>query len=177
MSVIIRNAVQTDAPALAAVHVQSWLETYPGIMPQQKLDSLNLDASGRNWSNAIATCDAVMVAELDGTIIGFVSGGKNRPQEGCETGLANLCDAELAAMYMCARHHGLGIGRAMFEAFVQELRKLGYSKMAIWVAALNRSTGFYKRMGGKLIDRKTLMVCEQEVPLEAYEYDLSLPQS
>jgi len=172
MKVTIRNAVPADAPSLAAVHIQSWLETYPGIMPQQKLDSLNMEASARNWSNAIATCEVVMVAKLDGRIIGFVSGGKNRLQEGCETGLANRCDAELAAMYMFAEFHGKGIGRAMFEAFTSRLSSLGYKQMAIWVAAKNSSIGFYQRMGGLLIDSRTLTVCGEQIPLLAYRCEL-----
>lgn len=172
MSYIIRTATSQDASGMAAVHIQSWLETYPGVMPQQKLDSLNLEASTRNWSNAIATCEVVMVAELEGRIIGFVSGGKNRSQEDCETGLANFCDAELAAMYMFAEFHGRGIGRAMFEAFTSRLRSLGYKQMAIWVAAKNSSTGFYRKMGGLLIDSRDLTVCGEQVPLLAYRCEL-----
>jgi len=168
----LRKANPADASAMAAVHIKSWLETYSGIMPQKKLDSLNLEASTRNWTNAIESCEIVMVAEADGRVVGFVSGGKNRAQEGCETGLANLCDAELAAMYLLGDYHGLGIGRAMFQAFAQGLKELGYRKMAIWVAAKNHSSHFYQRMGGKLIDRKTLSVCEEDVPLEAYGYEL-----
>ncbi|MDZ4182435.1 MAG: hypothetical protein U1B83_06125, partial [Candidatus Cloacimonadaceae bacterium] len=71
MSYSIRPAKPEDAPRMAKAHIQSWQETYPGIMPDKKIASLNQDSCTRNWQNAIETCDAVFVAEMDGSIVGF----------------------------------------------------------------------------------------------------------
>lgn len=172
MDYLIRLAVPEDAPAIATTHIRSWQETYPGIMPQRKIESLSQERSTRNWQNAIETCDAVFVAEADGHIVGFVSGGKNRSQEGCETGLASACDGELAAMYLLKAYQGRGIGKALTEVFSQRLRDLGYISMVAWVAEKNPSTGFYQSMGGQVIDRKILIVCEEEIPVIAYRYEL-----
>ncbi|MDZ4121473.1 MAG: hypothetical protein U1C33_03580, partial [Candidatus Cloacimonadaceae bacterium] len=79
-SIIIRAAKASDAAAIAAVHIQSWLETYPGIMPKKRLDALNLESCTRNWESAIHRCDIILVAELEDRIVGFVAGGKNRTQ-------------------------------------------------------------------------------------------------
>lgn len=38
---MIREAIESDVEAIAHVHVASWRETYPGIMPQPILDSLS----------------------------------------------------------------------------------------------------------------------------------------
>ncbi|MDZ4181327.1 MAG: GNAT family N-acetyltransferase, partial [Candidatus Cloacimonadaceae bacterium] len=108
-----------------------------------------------------------------GSIVGFVSGGKNRSQEGCESGLASACDGELAAMYLLKAYHRRGIGRALTEVFSERLRSLGYRSMVAWVAEKNPATGFYQRMGGELIDRRILIVCEESVPVIAYRYILN----
>jgi hypothetical protein len=42
--------------------------------------------------------------------------------------------------------------------------------MIVWVAEKNRSTGFYAAMGGELVDRKILTVCEVPVPVLGYRY-------
>jgi hypothetical protein len=44
--------------------------------------------------------------------------------------------------------------------------------MVVWVAEKNKSTRFYERMGGELVDRKILLVCEEPVPVIAYRYVL-----
>ncbi|MCB5266486.1 MAG: hypothetical protein LHW46_00045 [Candidatus Cloacimonetes bacterium] len=35
----IRSVKAEDLEGIAACHIQSWRETYPGIMPQEKLDA------------------------------------------------------------------------------------------------------------------------------------------
>jgi hypothetical protein len=39
----IRVATPDDAPALAVMHVDSWRETYAGILPDKILSSLSID--------------------------------------------------------------------------------------------------------------------------------------
>ena len=166
----IRSAKKEDISKIAAVHIQSWKETYPGIMPERKIASLNMEACSRNCENALASGSHVFVAEVNQEIIGFVSGGANRIQEACETGLGNTCEAELAAIYMLREYHGKGIGRMMFTHFVDTMVQAGYHSMVIWVAELNPAVNFYLKMGGEQVDRKILYVCEEPVPVIAFRY-------
>jgi hypothetical protein len=51
---MIRIATRDDIPGLARVHVQSWLETYHGLMPQEILDAITLEARILQWEwNAV----------------------------------------------------------------------------------------------------------------------------
>ncbi len=166
----IRIAVITDSEAIAAVHIQSWRETYPGIMPQQRLDSMSLERSTKHWQANISGAFTVLVAEVEGRIVGFASGGDNHENPDCETGIGNACDCELGALYLLQEFQGRGIGKALFNGFVELMKQEQRHTMIVWVAEKNISTGFYAAMGGELADRKILMVCEQPVPVLGYKY-------
>ena len=103
--IVIRPAVESDIEAIATVNIQSWKETYPGIMPAKKLAALNLERCIRNWQLSMQSGTFVFVAEREGQIVGFVSGGKNRTSEISECGLGDACDCELAAIYILRKHH------------------------------------------------------------------------
>ena len=166
----IRKAVVSDARGIAFVHIESWKETYPGIMPEEKIASLNTESCASHWESTLSNESNVYVAEVNGLIVGFVSGSKNRFQDNCETGFANNCECELAAIYLLKKYHHLGIGKALFERFVEIMIALGFKTMTVWVAEKNPSKDFYARMGGSLSDSKVLYVLNQPVPLVAYCY-------
>lgn len=170
--ILIRPATPDDVPRIAEIHIQSWKETYPGIMPQARLDALNIDASMRNWQGALERNDVFLVAVVDGEIRAFAAGGANWSNKGCETGRANACSGELAALYSLRKDHGQGIGRALFAAYGATLKSMGHETMVAWVAAKNPACGFYARMGGELLDKRDLMVMGSPVPIVAYGYRL-----
>ncbi|MCB5260864.1 MAG: GNAT family N-acetyltransferase [Candidatus Cloacimonetes bacterium] len=172
----IRRAKQEDIEAIAACHIQSWRETYPGIMPQEKLEAMNITASMRNWQYTLDQEQVFLVAEASGTICGFAAGGDNRSNQDCETGIGDSCSAELGALYLIQKFQGLGIGRALFECFCKEVLALGHQNMVVWVAQQNVSCGFYAHMGGELVDKKMLKVINTSVPVIAYRYSSEILQ-
>lgn len=173
----IRRANSEDLAAIAACHIQSWRETYPGIMPREKLDAMNIPASIRNWQSSLNEGHIFLVAEVSGAVCGFASGGENRSHPDCETGIGNSCSAELGALYLLQSHQGLGIGRALFESFCKDALDLGHQTMVVWVAEKNASCGFYAHMGGEMVDRKVLKVINTPVPVIAYSYSSDILQA
>ena len=168
----IDNAVMADAEKIAVVNLQSWRETYPGIMPDSILDNLKLESFVTHWEKVISAEGCLLVVRIGDQLIGFAAGGKNHPSEGCETNAANACECELGAMYLLADYHGKGIGKALFKAFSAEMRASGYRSMVVWVASENPSCDFYRNMGGKEIDAKVTIVCGICIPVKAYCYEL-----
>lgn len=103
--VLVRTAKEQDASAISHVHVQSWLTTYSGIVPDDYLASLNEAERILLWRDWLTRDILVYVAEQDGEVVGFVSGGQIRePLQGC--------DAELFAIYLLDRAQGQGLGTA-----------------------------------------------------------------
>jgi hypothetical protein len=76
--VLVRAAKEQDASAIAIahVHVQNWITTYAGIVPDDYLASLNEAERVLLWRDWLTRDIQVYVAEQDGEIVGFVSGGR-----------------------------------------------------------------------------------------------------
>ncbi len=50
----IRRALPADAAGMAAVHVATWRTTYPGLLPDRYLVSLNPKAYAERWRRMLA---------------------------------------------------------------------------------------------------------------------------
>lgn len=142
----IRPAAPADAPAIAHVHVTGWRETYAGLMPEDFLARMTADAARErrtaNWTAAANDpAQVVLVAEEQGQIAAFASGGPARDHPGV--------DAELYALYALNAVHGQAIGRALLSALAQELKARGSRSLALWVLDANPARGWYARRGGR----------------------------
>jgi len=168
----VRKAEASDIEAISAVHVQSWRETYPGIMPQQRIDGMSVESSSRHWQAVISEGFTFLVAETEGRVVGFASGGNKYEYKDCETGLSNACDCELEALYLLKEFQGRGIGKALVYRFAEIMKQEKKHTMIIWVAEKNPSAGFYVAIGGELVDRKMFIFSEVPVPVLAYRFRL-----
>jgi len=139
----IRLATVEDSSAIARTHVASWKATYPGIVPRDYLDSLNIDDRADRWRSGMITSPGVniYVADCSGTICGFASGGSARAEIPGYTG-------ELYAIYLNPEVQFQGIGSRLFWTVAKDLQSSGHSSMYVWVLKDNPSRRFYKRMGG-----------------------------
>jgi hypothetical protein len=77
----IRKAIISDARGIAEVHVDTWLSTYRGIMPDERLDRLNYDECEKKWlrniQNSLEGKEILLVAEINNKIVGFCGGSPN----------------------------------------------------------------------------------------------------
>ncbi|MFO1037169.1 MAG: GNAT family N-acetyltransferase [Geminicoccaceae bacterium] len=150
-SLVVRPAAAADAAEIARVQVQSWRETYPGMVPQEHLDSLSEAAHTRHWRRALGTGGPVLVATWEGGVVGLVSGGLSRWREDV-TG-------EIHVLYVLAAAQGKGIGRALFDAAHYALARRGHRGLAVGVLALNlRARRFYEHLGGQIGGETTVSV-------------------
>ena len=136
MTIIIRDMRPEDMDAKAYVHWKSWQETYPGLVDQNYLDNLTLEKCqniARRWP------DNIMVAELDGKIVGFSAYGP------CRSPGRDNC-GEVFAIYILKEAQGLGIGRKLMDAAIQKL--IGFDTIIIWVLKGNiNAFDFYEHYG------------------------------
>ena len=141
---VIREATSADAPAIASVHVASWRATYPGIVPQQVLETLSIERREAYWRETAAHPgdQPVWVAEWDGRVVGFASGGPCRDDD------LPPGTGEVYAIYLEPEAWDLGIGRALFEHAVADLRERAFEPLVLWVLTDNRrGRAFYERQG------------------------------
>jgi GNAT superfamily N-acetyltransferase len=149
-AVSIRPATCDEARAIATVHIASWGTTYRGIGIDDFVDSQNVDDRAAFWARIL--CDPaiqsyVYVAEVDGQIVGFASGGPERTGDPEYKG-------ELYAIYLLQSHQGKGIGRKLLQAVAQRLAQSGLTTMLIWVLAVNPACFFYEACGGRAVRRR-----------------------
>ena len=143
----VRQAGPDDARAIAEVHIASWKTTYPGIVPDALLESLDVAQREDRWKHHLSDPGSwtTYVAELDeGQIAGFVTGGAAREGEAEFTG-------ELGAIYLLKEFQGQGIGRALATRLAGELVNQGHNSMIVWVLARNPFRRFYEALGGQLV--------------------------
>jgi GNAT superfamily N-acetyltransferase len=102
----IRDAAVGDAEGIAFVHVNAWLETYRGLMSDEFLDRLSVEQRASRWKQTLNDPSDVyhrmVVASMDGQIIGFANYGKE--QSGDEEYLG-----ELFAIYVLKKFQGQGL--------------------------------------------------------------------
>jgi ribosomal protein S18 acetylase RimI-like enzyme len=140
---MIRSATVSDAPAIARVHVSSWLSTYRGLLPDDFLESLSETNYTERWNRVIADgTSKVVVAEDGNDVVGFASGGRERAGE-------QGFEGEIYAIYVLDKAQRRGFGRELVRSMVEGLRELGLTNMIIWVLRDNRpAREFYERLGG-----------------------------
>lgn len=152
----IREARWEDAPGIAKVHVDSWRSTYRELMPAAFLADLSYQGREETWGRILADSSAtpqelVFVAEEQGEIVGFVSGGKERSGE-------LMFEGELYALYLLESHQRRGLGRGLLQSLVSRFEQVPFSSMLLWVLADNPARRFYERMGGVPVSSKVVTI-------------------
>lgn len=89
----------------------------------------------------------MIVACLDGEVVGFASCGRERGGNAQYAG-------EIYALYVLAAQQGYGVGKRLFIAGVDKLRARGYASMLIWVLDTNPARGFYEHLGGVVVGQR-----------------------
>lgn len=167
--VTIRPATAADAPGIAQVHVDTWRSTYPGIVPQAFLDSLDVDARAKQWEEWLVREGVhVFVAEDAGAVCGFISGGILH--DGAQVADLNY-DSEIYTLYVLAAAQGRGIGRELMRALADRLVQGDLLRPVVWALEKNPWCGFYERLGGKRMAQKTIEIGGAQLSDVAYGWD------
>jgi ribosomal protein S18 acetylase RimI-like enzyme len=142
----IQKMSESDAEKVATIHVRSWQVAYDGIMEQSFLDAINISNRALEWKNGMIHHPEIirLVAEENGEIIGFASGGENR-----KLNLLPGADCELWAIYVHPDQFRNGAGSALFLEFKNQMIESGKHTLAVWVLRDNiQGRKFYERHGG-----------------------------
>jgi len=161
----IRVAMINDAEAIALVHVNSWKETYRGLMPVHVLDGLSVEQRTLVWSNRLNDphdpYHRVLVAEAKGRTVAFASYGKELTNDPDHQG-------ELFAIYVLKEFQGQGIGASLVRNVVDGLQGLNITSMLVWVLADNPYRKFYERLGGVFLREKVIELGGASLKEKAY---------
>jgi ribosomal protein S18 acetylase RimI-like enzyme len=132
-----------DAVELAQVHVGSWRETYPGLLPQVYLDRMSVAMHARRWRTRLMRAgELTLAAETAQGLVAYCSGewarGNARPGEG-----------EITTLYVLRKAQRSGLGRRLLIATARALEARGATSLVIWVLRDNANARrFYEQLGG-----------------------------
>lgn len=146
--VTIRKAAVTDSARIAGIHVDTWRDTYAGLLPDRVLLGMSRRRHRATWSVEIEhhrNGHAVIVAEDgDAGVVGFGSCGRAR--------YVNLpYDGEVHTLYVLPDYQGQGIGKKLLGGLFAELLARELRSALVWVLADNPARFFYQAMGGAWI--------------------------
>ncbi len=165
MNYLIRRKNREDCATIVHVATVAWNETYKGIVDDDFLNKLYETEEQRTkeiYNKFNEEDNHQLVLEVDNNIVGFVNVGDTDDTEYDNCG-------ELHAIYILGKYKGKGFGKKLFEAGVEELKRMGYDKMIIGCLVGNPSNDFYKHMGGKLI--RTRIFEKLQLPENVYYFE------
>lgn len=139
--IICRPAQPADLRAVSTLHIRSWQQAYRGMMPQDHLDSLDVEAAVArrvgNWPPP-----GTHVAELNSRIAGWLGIGPYRDED------APPGSGEIYAIYVDPAHWANGVGRALMSYGLALLADQQLQPVFLWVLLENaQARRFYERHG------------------------------
>ncbi|WP_158555842.1 GNAT family N-acetyltransferase [Peribacillus glennii] len=162
----IRNAAPGDARGITHVHINSWNTTYKGIVPESYLRSLDFEDKAAFWEKIIAEGKSIVsIAENDsGEIVGFASGGKEQTSDPEYLG-------EVYAIYILESHQRMGLGKKLIKPVIEELINRGFPNLVIWALEKNACRSFYESLGGKIVNKKPILMTGEPLIEVAYGWE------
>jgi ribosomal protein S18 acetylase RimI-like enzyme len=135
----IRDATAADVPAIAGLHVATFIETHGGPGPTYQTRE-------GQWREAFAQADGswfcFVIERPDGGLVGFAKGV---PHSGDSLGFAG----QLNKIYILREFHRLGLGRQLLGHVARRFLDQGIGSMLLFGEARNPSNGFYEAMGAE----------------------------
>lgn len=136
-TIVFRDAVASDIPALAELHVTTWNATY------NTRRGPSVATRSAQWQQVFAKPDrrdfVLVLEDARGRLIGFTWG---KPHDG-------VVDGELSKIYLRWEYHGLGLGRRMMAETARRFHTQGIRSFILFAELTNPTLGFYERLGGE----------------------------
>jgi ribosomal protein S18 acetylase RimI-like enzyme len=150
-NVLLREAGEHDAPAIAALHADSWRRHYRGAFLDSYLDGDIVPERLRVWTGRLTPPrlnQYTVCAELDGDVVGFAH---------VDFGQDPKWGALVDNLHVTSARKGSGIGTQLLSAAAQELvRSRPSETLYLWVLDQNvAAQAFYDARGGTRVETTT----------------------
>jgi ribosomal protein S18 acetylase RimI-like enzyme len=144
----LREATVADARAIAEVHVEGWSWGYRGLIPDEVIEALDVDAREAEWvlgfTERWRDGDGCLVWERDREVLGFIAFGPAADEHASPPPGAG----EVYSIYLRRRAAGSGVGRELFLAAERGLVEHGFTVAVLWVLEANRRARRFYEIAG-----------------------------
>lgn len=141
-SLVIREATRDDLPALAALHVKTWSDTYPLVRQPP-----TYQIRERQWREQFEKDDGswfcFVVENSHGELVGFAKGRTYASDD-----LPGY-SGELNKIYLLREYQRLGVGRQLVGQVARRFLSKGINTMVLFGTPQNPSCAFHEALGGE----------------------------
>jgi GNAT superfamily N-acetyltransferase len=144
----------------------AWRSAYAHIFSRAEIDGIfdgTLEGQG-SWVGARIAPAGTLAARRGGRIIGLAG-----------LGLVRGGDGELAAFYVSPEEQGRGVGSALWQRSLAELRLRGCSRLEVWTLSRASARRFYEARGCVAFGEGSFVVAGHREPAVGYALDISEP--
>lgn len=146
---LIREALVSDAEAIARVHVESSQDAYAPVA--RDWPTPDLPARVARWASSLEgssldPSQVDLVATVDDIVVGFIGGGPARRTD-------FEAEQEVYVIHVLPGHRARGRGSQLWAAACRRLRGEKLAAMYVETLAELRCCSFYEARGGELASR------------------------
>ena len=162
---IIRKNELRDQEQMAKIKVDGWQSAYDKIVSSRYLNKLDYKTQAERYIQSFEEYkDLVLVADKNSEILGYACFNLKKNDK---------YDSELVSLYIKPSEIGKGIGTALFKETAKELLEQDKKNMIVWCFKDNeKAIKFYKKLGGKNIETKTVKIGEDYYEEYGFYFDL-----
>jgi ribosomal protein S18 acetylase RimI-like enzyme len=129
---ILRPATPADVDAIAALFHEGWHDVHPGRVPEGLTERRTPEAFHDRVAARVAETDDTTVAEVDGTVAGFVM----------------VSGSEAEQVYVDRAFRGSGVAAVLLSEAERRIADAGYDEAWLVVVRGNdRAQAFYAKQG------------------------------
>ena len=161
---LIRACRNTDAHSISHLYVQTWQDTYLGILPFGYLYSMSIAQLERGFIDGLESRQIISyVAEEAGKLVGFISGGHER------TGDEIYC-GEIYELYVLKDHQRQGVGLELVSRLVAQFNYCGIYSMLVQVLDANPYRRFYEKINGVYLRNSRIPFAGEVLDVAVYAW-------
>jgi len=165
----IRPSQKCDARSMACIYVQTWQDTYLGVVPFGYLYAMSAARHEQAFLKELANGQVLSyVAEDHGRVVGFATGGSERHGDAIYSG-------EIYTLYVLKNYQRQGVGRKLVENLARRFTNFGIHSMLVQVLKENPYRNFYQKINGVHLKTQGLPFAGEVLYVDYYGWiDISL---
>jgi ribosomal protein S18 acetylase RimI-like enzyme len=161
-SMVIRPSQKDDVHSMSRVYVQTWWDTYLGIVPYGYLYTMSVPQLEQGFLNELQSRHVISyVAEDAGGVIGFISGGYERQGD-------HIYNGEIYALYVLKNYQRQGVGTKLVSTLAKQLNQFSIYSMLVRVLEHNPYRRFYEKVNGIYLRKHHMPFAGESLNVAAY---------
>jgi ribosomal protein S18 acetylase RimI-like enzyme len=162
LALSVRTARPEDAAELARIYIDSWQDTYAGVISHTLLTAMSHKNHTARWLSAVknaerSSCAVLVADDSQHGVVGLCSLGTAR-----DGGIG--FEGEVYTLYVDPAFMGRGAGRALLSGAFDTFKARRMRSCLIWAHAKNNACFFYEAMGGRRVAMRTTRLMGELTP-------------